>query len=79
MRHDRYGFPRLEVIILVLCVIVNTYAVENLLPYVGMMVKQLMELESIDESGEVKPRGANLKRLEVKACNERMMASPRNV
>jgi len=53
MRHDRYGFPRLEVIILVLCVIVNTYAVDNLFPYVGIMVKQLMELESIDESGEV--------------------------
>lgn len=59
MRHDHYGFPRLEVIILVSCVIVNTYAVENLLPYVRMMVKQLMELESIDESGEVKGRGAN--------------------
>ena len=53
IRHDHYGFPRLEVIILVLCVTVDSYTVDNLFPYVGIMVKQLMELESIDESGEV--------------------------
>ena len=48
--HD--GFPRLVVVILVLCVSVNSYTLANLFPYVGIMVRQLMGLESINDSGE---------------------------
>lgn len=50
--HDHDGFPCLEVMILVLCVTVYMYTVVNLIPYVGIMVMQLMGLESINEAGE---------------------------
>ena len=45
-------FPRREVFILLLCVSVNAYTRVNLFPYVGIMVMQLMRLQSINEAGE---------------------------
>ena len=46
------GFPYREVTILVLCVSVSSYTRVNLFPYVGIMVMQLMRLDSINDSGE---------------------------
>lgn len=45
-------FPHRPVIILALCMTVNAYAVVNLFPYVGIMVKDLVGLESTNEAGE---------------------------
>ena len=50
--HHGDGFPRRGVFILVFCVSVNVYTLVNLFPYVGIMVKQMMGLESINESGK---------------------------
>ena len=52
MGHNHDVFPRREVMILVLCVAVNAYTLANLFPYVGIMVKELMGLESINDAGE---------------------------
>lgn len=46
-------FPTLAVVILVLCMTINGYALSNLFPYVGMMVKDLLGLETTNEAGMV--------------------------
>ena len=45
-------FPMKVVIILSLCMTVNTYSVVSLLAYVGVMVKDLLDLETTNKSGE---------------------------
>lgn len=49
---DSGTFPARVVIILSLCMTVNTYSVVSLLAYVGVMVKDLLDLETTNESGE---------------------------
>lgn len=49
-------FPYGAIIILVLAVSINSYTLTNLFPYVGMMVKHLLGLATINESGEGTPR-----------------------
>eukprot|EP00752_Nemacystus_decipiens_P005353 g4854.t1 len=44
-------FPRRSVIILALALTTNAYTLVNLFPYVGMMVKHLMNLPTTNESG----------------------------
>lgn len=46
-------FPALAVAILVICMTINTYGLCNLFPYVGMMVKGLLGLETTNEAGMV--------------------------
>lgn len=46
-------FPARTVIILSLCMTLNTYTLVNLFPYVGIMVKDLLELETTNELGEL--------------------------
>lgn len=80
--HDQHGFPRLEVIILVLCVTVNSYTLVNLFPYVGIMVMQLLGLESINEAGEARVPGTELKCHETRGSGgmrkENMLTSVRH-
>ena len=45
-------FPVLSVTILSLCMTLNGYVVVSLFPYVGLMVKELLGLETTNESGE---------------------------
>lgn len=45
-------FPRRSVIILASILTINSYTLANLFPYVGMMVKYIMGLSTINESGE---------------------------
>lgn len=45
-------FPLREVVILAICMSLNGYALSNLFPYVGMMVKGLLGLETTNEVGE---------------------------
>lgn len=45
-------FPTLTVAILSLCMTLNIYTLVNLFPYVGLMVKQLLALETTNEVGE---------------------------
>lgn len=59
--HDHHGFPFLEVMILVLCATVYVYTVVNLIPYVGIMVMQLLGLASINEAGETRARETEFK------------------
>ena len=47
------NFPARVVVILSLCMTVNTYSVVSLLAYVGVMVKELLQLETTNESGEM--------------------------
>lgn len=61
--HDHHGFPRLEVMILVLLNSVVSYMLVSPVPYIGIMVMQLLGLESIDEAGEARALRAELKRL----------------
>ncbi|CAN0415628.1 unnamed protein product, partial [Ascophyllum nodosum] len=44
-------FPRREVITLALCSTTLNYTLVNLFPYVGIMVKDMMALDSINEAG----------------------------
>lgn len=46
-------FPGGIVMILSLCMTLNIYTLVNLLPYVGVMIKELLELETTNELGEV--------------------------
>ena len=48
------AFPYGPVLILALCLTVNAYTMVNLFPYVGLMVKDLLGLSTINESGEQK-------------------------
>ena len=48
------AFPYGPVLILALCLTVNAYTLVNLFPYVGLMVKDLLGLSTINESGEQK-------------------------
>lgn len=57
---SKQEFPTREVIILALCVTVNSYTLVNLFPYVGIMVKELMGLESTNEAGKVKHFGCRV-------------------
>ena len=45
-------FPVREVITLTICVTTTYYTLVNLFPYVGVMVKDIMELDSINEAGK---------------------------
>lgn len=45
-------FPLGPVAILAICMSLNGYALSNLFPYVGMMVKGLLGLETTNEVGE---------------------------
>jgi len=49
---DAGKFPTGIVIVLSLCMTLNTYSVGSLFSYVGVMVKHLLELRSTNESGE---------------------------
>ena len=44
--------PVRSVVILCLCMTLNSYTLVNLFPYVGLMVKGLLGLETINEVGE---------------------------
>lgn len=46
------NFPARTVWILSLCMTLNTYTLVNLFPYVGVMVKDLLELKTTNEIGE---------------------------
>ena len=46
-------FPARIVIILTLCMTLNIYTLVNLFPYVGVMIKDLLELETTNELGEL--------------------------
>lgn len=46
------GFPTRTVVILSLCATLNSYTLVNLFPYVGLMVKELLALETTNELGE---------------------------
>lgn len=45
------GFPTRAVLILALCMGVHSFTFVSLFPYVGMMVKECLKLDSIDEAG----------------------------
>lgn len=45
-------FPTQTVVILGLCNVLNGYTLTNLFPYVGMMVKGLLGLDTTNELGE---------------------------
>ena len=45
-------FPARAVLILSMCITLNSYTLVSLFPYVGVMVKQLLELETTNELGE---------------------------
>ena len=49
-------FPRREVITLALCSTTLNYTLVNLFPYVGIMVKDMMALDSINEAGNCPSR-----------------------
>lgn len=46
------AFPHRSVIILALVLTINGYTLASLFPYVGMMVKHIMGLSTINEAGE---------------------------
>ena len=46
-------FPARDVTILSLCLTLNIYTLVNLFPYVGVMVNDLLELETTNELGEL--------------------------
>lgn len=48
------AFPHGPVIILALALTTNAYTLVNLFPYVGMMVKRLMELPTTNEAGALR-------------------------
>ena len=50
---DVRKFPTLTVVILSLCMTLNIYTLVNLFPYVGVMVKKLLALETTNELGEM--------------------------
>ena len=50
MENDK--FPVRAVIILSLCMTLNSYTMVSLFPYVGIMVKGLLRLETTNELGE---------------------------
>lgn len=45
-------FPLRSVVILCLCMTLNSYTLVSLFPYVGLMAKGLLGLEKINEVGE---------------------------
>lgn len=45
------AFPKREVLILCLGMLANSYNLSSLFPYVGMMVKDLLNLETVNEAG----------------------------
>lgn len=47
-------FPTRAVVILALAMTINSYTMVSLFPYVGMMVKELLNLESTNEVGETR-------------------------
>lgn len=44
-------FPARAVVILTMCLTINAYALCNLFPYVGIMVKDLLGLQTTNEAG----------------------------
>lgn len=46
------SFPTRAVVILSMANTINSYTMVSLFPYVGMMVKDLLDLQSINEVGE---------------------------
>lgn len=46
-------FPARIVVILSLCATLNSYTLVNLFPYAGLMVKELLALETTNELGEL--------------------------
>lgn len=52
---DQAKFPARTVIILALCITLNTYTLVSPLPYVGVMAQELLELETANEMGEMRP------------------------
>lgn len=44
--------PRFLVGVLAAALVVNAYTLSNLFPYVGLMVRDLMDLQTMDESGK---------------------------
>ena len=50
---DVRKFPTLTVVILSLCMTLNVYTLVNPFPYVGVMVKKLLALETTNELGEM--------------------------
>ena len=49
---DARRFPTLIVTILSLCMTLNIYTLVNLFPYVGVMVKKLLALDTTNDVGE---------------------------
>ena len=50
---DPAKFPARTVIILALCITLNTYTLVSPLPYVGVMAQELLGLETTNEMGEL--------------------------
>ena len=48
----KLGFPRREIITLALCVVTHLYTLVSLFPYVGIMAKDMLALDSINEAGD---------------------------
>ena len=46
-------FPTQFVAILVICMALNCYTLANLFPYVGLMVKDLLQLQTTNEAGMI--------------------------
>ena len=51
---DESKFPWRPVIILEMCMTVNSYTLANLYPYVGVMAKHLLGLPTMNDAGELK-------------------------
>lgn len=51
---DPAKFPARTVIILALCITLNTYTLVSPLPYVGVMAQELLGLETANEMGEMR-------------------------
>lgn len=49
----RSAFPVQTVTILVLCMTLNNYSLVSLFPYIGVMVMDLLGLETTNEAGEI--------------------------
>ena len=60
---DLEKFPAKVVIILSLCMTVNTYSVVSLLAYVGVMVKDLLDLTTTNKSGDILVHQGNQRKI----------------
>lgn len=54
MENCQGKFPSGAVVILALCTTLQCYTLVSLFPYVGLMVEQLLRLETTNEAGEIR-------------------------